>query len=281
MRTSSLAAAAVAAIAACGSSKKASGPSNAAAVFAIGKEPALPGTLRVGMSFDEARAALPQLELTNDGRGDPWEARAGDDRILVDEQGGVVVRVGAAIPANELPAFVKAWGPARTDKNTQFWLSPEHHIRADVSDDRKHPAHLELWLEPYVTIDELLARTDGRLSIESDGPFLGMSAKKLQGPGDYGIRGSVPSIRLTTDLGHTIVIDFVTGADGKIAALNMHLPYGDQRARDAVFQRLVGVYGAARPLPGGGFELGTAPVATVTDEDHDFRVIVGDASAVR
>jgi len=247
-------------VCACGSKqadRAPDGPANAAAVFATGKAPALPAGLRFGATIDDVKKAFPQLSFQNDGRGDPWQAKAGDDTIVAEERGQGLIYLGASIPRDEVAAFTKAWGPSKKDgEETQTWFSPQQHVVASIGPEDGPRAgrseRVALRLELYVPLAELLGRTDGRLSIESDRPLLGAS--------------DMPRVRLTTDVG-SLVVDPVIGRDGNVGALDVVFRIDDPTQHDDLVARLRHVYGK--------------DLTTRRDDAHAVEVIVGDASLLR
>jgi hypothetical protein len=234
-------------------------PHDAVAWIATGRAPALPRELTFGMSMDQTEEVLPDLDFHRGRLG--FATRIGDDelRVTVGKRG--LSEVSVLIPPSELPELEEAWGRPRSIDDwggpTRLWVDAKAHVRALARSElsRRGKNAVRVTIERYIPVEELLGRTDGRLSIETDLPFLGSNAKALARvypdlDPKY-LQITIPPTELDPA---PIEVDLIAEYGGAVNEVFFTLRYGhDEQLRDRIRDLVRQDYGASTEVQDGGF----------------------------
>jgi hypothetical protein len=178
------------------------------------------------------------IALVACGRGDePQAARrdppsAGLARLVAAHgptlPAGATAGVVVTLRPDEMPALERAWGPGRSfyDGIRRYWFDPAAHVRAIAKrvEARGGGDAFDVEISPYLPIDELLGRTDGRLSIEKDAPLLGSSVSEA---------ARVLTLPPTDEDDHPTEIHLYPDMDGVVRSFAFELGFfdGDRELR--------------------------------------------------
>ena len=255
----------------------AAGPARLRKLVGPGAKPSLFGAaakLKIGMHYDEAKAAAPDL-----AGAAPYHVPGFDD-VQMKARSDAYGRLGAIVvtlhKATALADLMAVWGEpvkgySESDKSTLYWwFDPASHLRATLQDGAADADTSSLVLDEYFPVAELIGTAKDRLGLEKE-PIVAMpidraaqvyAAYMPSVPGDsrpqkvcdFG-RGIFVVPPVEYDDTFTRVRLGCRDHDSAIGSFEVIIRYANHVAlRDEIVQLLKQKFGEPVPKPGGALE---------------------------